>query len=76
MKVELSRGPAVDLGGAEVLPERRVWDVVLSGAEAGALARAAKALSEHGDRFPLDPEAVRVLASAVEAVQLVARRGG
>ena len=74
MRVELSVLPAIHLGDQCVVPQRKTWDVSGTGAELRALGRAAEALANHGDRFPLDAEAVRALAFAIETVQLVARR--
>ena len=74
MRVELSVLPAIHLGDQCVLPLRRTWDVIGTGDELRALGRAAEALANHADRFPLDAEAVRALAFAIETVQLVARR--
>ena len=74
MKVEFSSVPVIHLGGEGVVPQRRVWSVIASDMELAALRRAAEAVAERADRFPLDDEAVRVLARAIEVVQLVVRR--
>ena len=74
MKVEFSSVPAIYLRDEGDTPRRRVWNVIASDVELAALRRAAEAVAEHAHRFPLDDEAVRVLASAIEVVQLVVRR--
>ena len=74
MRVELSSVPAIQLGDECVVPLRKTWDVVATPEELKALSRAAELLAEHPDQFPLDAEATRALAFAIETVQLVARR--
>ncbi|MSR21891.1 MAG: hypothetical protein EXR91_13135 [Gemmatimonadetes bacterium] len=74
MRVELAVLPAIHLGAECVIPQRRTWDVIGTGEELRALGRAAEALANHSDRFPLDAEAARALAFAIETVQLVVRR--
>jgi hypothetical protein len=68
MRVELSSLPAIDLGGECVIPQRRTWDVIATAEELEALKRGAKAVAEQPERFPLDAEAVRALAFAIETV--------
>jgi hypothetical protein len=74
MKVEFSSVPAIHLAGEDVVRQRRVWNVIASDAELAALRRVANAVAEDADRFPLDEEAVRVLAGAIEVMELVAMR--
>lgn len=74
MRVELSVLPAIHLGDQCVIPQRKTWDVIGTGEELRALGRAAEALANHVDRFPLDAEAAQALAFAIETVQLIARR--
>ena len=74
MRVELSVMPAIYLGAQCAIPQRKPGDVIGTGEELLALGRAAEALANHPDRFPLDAEACRALAFAIETVQLMARR--
>lgn len=76
MRVELSCVPAIHLGDERVVPQRKTWDVIATDMELAALQRAAEAVAERGEAFPLDAEAVRALAWAIEVVHLVARREG
>jgi hypothetical protein len=74
MRVELSSIPAIHLGGECVMPRRTTWDVIASDEERVALYRAAEAIAERGEVFPLDAEALRVLARAVEVSLMVVQR--
>ena len=56
------------------MPKRTTWDVIASDEERAALYRVAEAIAERGETFPLDAEAVRVLASAVEVTLMVVQR--
>jgi hypothetical protein len=74
MRVELSSLPAIHLGGECVMPKRTTWDVIASDEERATLYRAAEAIAERGEAFPLDAEALRMLARAVEVTLMVMRR--
>jgi len=75
MRVELSSIPAMYLGDQCVVPQRKTWDVIATREELEALKRAAEAVAGQAEQlFPLDAEAVRALAFAIEVVQLVVRR--
>lgn len=76
MKVTLTCVPAIHLGDEAVVPQRRTWDVTASDAELDALKHLAETVAERAAELPLDREHVRVLASAIEIVQLVAQREG
>jgi hypothetical protein len=72
MTGEFSSVPAIDVGDEGVTPWRRAWHVIAGDPELAALRRVADAVAEHPDPFALDDEAMPVLASAIEVVELVA----
>jgi hypothetical protein len=73
MKIKLNRLPAIHLGDGTGIPGRDAWDILVTGDESAALSRVAELLAETPESFPLTRAERPVLASAVSAVEMVAR---